>query len=124
MTWTSTSNASYLTVTYTEHHIAENWEMKANVLCTREMPERHTGLNIAEKLQSNVSEFDIMTKIDTVIHDNARSMENAGSRCPESDDVGCFGNTLQFCVKPAIELCSVSKIVARGRKLVGTSNIL
>lgn len=34
---------------------------KNNVLCTREMPEKHTGLDIAEKLQSIASEFDIIT---------------------------------------------------------------
>lgn len=40
--------------------------MKANVLRIRDMPERHTGLNIAETLQFISSEFEIMTKIDTV----------------------------------------------------------
>lgn len=58
-TWTSTSNNIYLTVT--ERHITENWGKKNNVLCTHEMPEKHTGLNIAEKLQSIASEFDIIT---------------------------------------------------------------
>ncbi|VDI03848.1 Hypothetical predicted protein [Mytilus galloprovincialis] len=54
-TWTSTATESYITVT--EHHITDNLELKANVLCTRAMPERHTGDNIANKLQSIVSEF-------------------------------------------------------------------
>ena len=49
-TWTSNSTASYITVT--EHHIDKNWEMKSNVPLTREMPERHTGDNLAEKIKS------------------------------------------------------------------------
>ena len=46
-TWTSNSTTSYITVT--EHHIDKNWEIKSNVLLTREMLERHTGDNLTEK---------------------------------------------------------------------------
>lgn len=120
-TWTSTSNDSYLTVT--EHHVTDDWEIKSNVLCTRAMPERHTGENIAEKLQNVVSEFDITGKVDTCVHDNARNMESAGKKCPEWGDLGCFGHTMQLCIKPAIELGSVSKVVAKCRSLLDILNI-
>ncbi|CAG2202961.1 unnamed protein product [Mytilus edulis] len=116
-TWTSTATESYITVT--EHHITDNWELKANVLCTRAMPERHTGDNIANKLQSIVSEFELDGKIDTCVHDNARNMECAGNKCLEWGDFGCFGHTLQLCIKPVFELASVAKLIQKCRKLVG-----
>ncbi|XP_052278728.1 E3 SUMO-protein ligase ZBED1-like [Dreissena polymorpha] len=116
-TWTSNSTESYITVT--EHHINSDWDIKSNVLLTRAMPERHTGENLANRLTDCVSEFGLGGKIDTCVHDNARNMECAGDKCDEWGDLGCFGHTLQLCVKPALELASVSKTIARCRKLVG-----
>ena len=71
-TWTSTATVSYITVT--EHHISDDWEIKSNVLCTREMPERHTGENIASKLRSVVSEFDLDDKVEMCVHDTKNVM--------------------------------------------------
>jgi hypothetical protein len=48
--------------------------MNLNVLVTREMPERHTSDNLADKLKSIVSEFHLCGKITDVVHDNARNM--------------------------------------------------
>lgn len=115
--WTSNSTESYMTVT--EHHITEDWSMQANVLMTRAMPERHTGENIAKKLKDCVEEFGLTGKIETCVHDNARNMECAGDKCEDWTDLGCFAHTLQLCIKPVLELPSVSKTVARCRKLVG-----
>ena len=105
-TWTSNANKSYITVT--EHHIDKTWNMNSNVLVTREMPERHTADNLADKLKSIVSEFHLCGKITDVVHDNARNMVSAGNKCPDWDDAGYFGHTLQLCIKPAFELPSVS----------------
>ena len=33
--------------------------------------------------------------------------------------MGCFGHTLQLCLKPTMELTAVSKVVAKCKKLVG-----
>ncbi|XP_053387152.1 E3 SUMO-protein ligase ZBED1-like [Mercenaria mercenaria] len=116
-TWTSNATESYITVT--EHHIDNEWRMRSNVLLTRAMPERHTGANLARKLQDCISEFGLVGKVETCVHDNARNMDCAGRICDEWSDLGCFGHTLQLCIKPALELQSVSKTVAKCRKLVG-----
>ena len=71
-TWTSNANKSYLTVA--EHHIDKTWNMNSNVLVIREIPERHTADNIADKLKSIVSEFHLCGEITDVVHDNARNM--------------------------------------------------
>lgn len=74
-TWKSGATESYITVT--ENHINSEWEMRSNVLLTREMPERHNADNLVSKLQSCMSEFGLSDKIVTVVHDNARNMESA-----------------------------------------------
>lgn len=116
-TWTSNSTESYITVT--EHHINDDWNMQANVLLTRAMPERHTGENLAAKLKDCVSEFGLDGKVYTCVHDNARNIQCAGDKCEDWDDLGCFAHTLQLCIKPALELQTVSKMISKCRKLVG-----
>ena len=46
-------------------------------------------------------------------------MENGLSMCEDWDDLSCFCHTLQLCIKPSLELPSVSKLVSKCRKLVG-----
>ena len=116
-TWTSNSTESYITVT--EHHIDDAWEMKSNVLMTRAMPERHTGENLATRLTDCVEEFNLQGKVETCVHDNARNMECAGNICDQWNDFGCFGHTIQLCLKPALDLPKVSLVVSKCRKLVG-----
>ena len=115
-TWTSNSTVSYITVT--EHHIDSEWHMHSCVLMTRDMPEKHTGDNLADRLTECVSEFGLDGKIECCVHDNAANMNCAGRKCPWSD-LGCFGHTLQLCIKPGLEQQSVSKMVSKARKLVG-----
>ena len=93
--------------------------MNLNVLVTREMPERHTADTLMDKLKSIVSEFHLCGKITDVVHNNARNMVSAGNKCPDWDDAGCFVHTLQLCIKPALELPSVSKLIFCARKLIG-----
>lgn len=48
-TWTSLATESYLTVK--AHYIDWSWESQAFVLEKLPFPERHTGMNIADKLK-------------------------------------------------------------------------
>lgn len=77
------------------------------------MPEGHIAENIATRLKDSVAMFNLLGKVHACEHDNA------GNLCEEWADVSCFGHTLQLCVKPAIDIQSVSKTVAKCRKLVG-----
>ncbi|CAG2204924.1 unnamed protein product [Mytilus edulis] len=98
-TWTSNATKSFLTVT--EHHVDKDWNLQSNVLVTREMPERHTGENLAERLKSTISEFELDGKIVSSVHDNARNMNCASEKC-DFDDMRCFGHTIQLCIKPCL----------------------
>ena len=92
--------------------------MGNSVLMTRDMPEKDTRENIAKRLTECVFEFNLEGKVECCIHDNAANMNCAGRKCPWSD-LGCFGDTLQLCIKPGLEQQSVSKIITKARKLVG-----
>ena len=116
-TWTSNATKSFITVT--EHHINESWNLQSNVLLAREIPERHTGEYIANKLKSAVAEFNLDGIVSTVVHDNARKMNSVGKKCPEWDDLNCFGHTIQLCIKHCPDISAVSKLIARARKIVG-----
>lgn len=116
-TWISNATKSFITVT--EHHTNEFWNLQSNVLLAREMPERHTGENPANKLKSAVAEFNLDGKVSTVVHDNARNMNSVGKKCPEWDDLNCFGHTIQLCIKHCPDIPAVSKLIARARKIVG-----
>ena len=116
-TWTSNATKSFITVT--EHHINESWNLQSNVLLAREIPERHTGEYLANKLKSAVAEFNLDGIVSTVVHANARKMNSVGKKCPEWDDLNYFGHTSQLCIKPSLEIPAVSKLIARARKLVG-----
>ena len=47
--WASRATEAYMTIT--AHYISDEWKMKSNVLCTSAMAERHTGANIALRIQ-------------------------------------------------------------------------
>lgn len=46
-------------------------------------------------------------------------MTSAGNKCPDWSDHRCFTHTLQLCIKPALEIPTVAKLISRSRKLVG-----
>jgi len=77
--------------TVTVHYI-DSWRMVSQVLQICEMPERHTGINIASRLQTVVKEWPIPDDhIVLIVHGNAAvAVEEVGW-----DDVSCFGHTLQ-----------------------------
>ena len=60
-TWTSNSTISFITVT--DHHIDHKWDLQTNVLVTREMPDRHTGENLADKLNPRFPNLGRMVKL-------------------------------------------------------------
>ena len=47
--WTSRATKAYMTIT--AHYISNEWKIESNILCTSEMAKRHTGTNIASRIQ-------------------------------------------------------------------------
>ena len=55
--WTSRATQAYVTIT--AHFITAEWKMASAVLLMREIPERHTGMHISERLKEAASEWGV-----------------------------------------------------------------
>ena len=93
--------------------------MESKVLLTREMPERHTGVHILERLMKASVEWKISEKVVAVVRDNAANMVLASQLLEDWDDLPCFGHTLQLAVKAGLDLAIISRLTAVCRKIVG-----
>ena len=115
--WTSRAIESYITVT--AHFINSEWKLENKVLQTKEMPERHTGENIAETLRSAIKEWKIdERRISAVVHDNASNMNLAIEKVG-CGDVPCFTHTLQLAVNSGLQNGPINRLSSVARKLVG-----
>lgn len=113
--WTSPNMEAYITVT--AHYITNTWELKARVLCTTLMPERHTAPNIAARLSEIIEEWGL--SVFCTVHDNASNMNLALELCEMSPkDLGCSGHTLQLAIKSGLVLPDVVKAVDAARRVV------
>ena len=116
--WTSRATQAYLTIT--AHFITAEWKMGSAVLQTQEMPERHTGVHISEKLKEATSEWGIADeKVVAVVHDNATNMVLAADLLEGWGDLSCFGHTLQLAVNTGLALNAIARLTAVCRKIVG-----
>ena len=70
--WSSSATEGYITVT--AHFLTNEWNMFSCVLETSGFQERHTSVNIADKLGKIGESFSINKKVSTVVHDNAANM--------------------------------------------------
>lgn len=113
--WTSPNMEPYITVT--AHYITSKWELKARVLCTTLMPERHTAANIAARISDIIEEWGI--SVFCTVHDNASNMNLAMENCQMfPKDLGCSGHTLQLAIKSGLVLPDVAKTVDAARRVV------
>ena len=85
--------------------------MHSYVLTTCSFPERHTGIEIASKLQQIVDDFKIASKVSVVVHDQAANMlctlhtlESEQGRM----SLNCTAHCLQLCLKPGLDLAAIS----------------
>ena len=74
--WTSCTTQAYITVT--AHFLTGNWKLVTKVLSTAEMPERHTGVHIAQRIRDSIENWGLSNeRITAVVHDNAANMNLA-----------------------------------------------
>lgn len=88
------------------------------------MEERHTALNISEKLENVFSKWEIQDKVTTVITDNAKNVVNAVqllscTRNANISDVTCAAHSLQLCIYKALKEDSISETIKLSSSLVG-----
>ncbi|XP_024886716.1 zinc finger BED domain-containing protein 1-like, partial [Temnothorax curvispinosus] len=115
--WTSRSQEGYMNV---NAHIVNNvWEPQIFTLSMQELSERHTAENLADSLQNVAAEWQIDTKIVSIVHDNAsnivlavNSMMNVGSSS------SCAAHTINLAVRDALKEDNISIVLAKKIKIV------
>ena len=70
-------------------------------------------MRIQERLLEASKEWEIEEKVVAVVHDNVANKVLA------SEDLGCFGHTLQLALNAALDLSPISRLTAICRKIVG-----
>ena len=83
------------------------------------MSEHHTGQNIADRMTEAATEWEIPdTQISVIIHDNAANA-NLGAELTSWPHFGCIAHALQLCIKSALEVPAIGRLISARRKLVG-----
>ncbi|KAJ4940608.1 hypothetical protein JOQ06_026905 [Pogonophryne albipinna] len=112
--WTSRTTEAYVTIT--AHFINEEWELVMYVLQTRDMPESHTGHNLAEHLRK--AEWEITEKDPVIVTDNASNMTIAAEEAAFTLHVKCYAHTLNLAAQRALKITAVARLLGRVRRIV------
>ncbi|XP_049290608.1 zinc finger BED domain-containing protein 4-like [Anopheles funestus] len=98
--WTSSYNASYLTVT--AHYINDDFELCSNLLECSEFSNHCAGHNIADWLKKVMAKFKIDHKIQAIVTNYAVNMKAAMDEI-NVPHLPCFAHTLNTIVQKAIQ---------------------
>ncbi|KAL4126035.1 hypothetical protein QTP88_010267 [Uroleucon formosanum] len=108
--WTSKAMESYICVT--AHGITKNWKIVNYIITTELMDERHTSINLKDKLVDIMKEWEIDTKTICIVHDNAVNIKNAvTAMAPNIKSRTCFAHSLQLCVNKGLEENEIKQIL-------------
>ena len=92
--WFSSTMEPYLS--YTLHHISEDWQLKNHCLETLYLSQNHTGTNIAEALESILESWSLKSEQQICITtDNGSNMVAAITKLGWSH-LSCFGHTVDL----------------------------
>lgn len=98
--WTSDSNKSLISLT--AHYIYE-YKLKSVVISTSEIQLHHTAENIALAIQEIMDQWEISSKVVSIVTDNAAAMKKAVSECLNKRNHFCVAHTLNLAVKDCLE---------------------
>ena len=115
--WTSCANEAYIGVTF--HTITTDWDLQHFVLENEELSEQHTAENLAEALTSILKQWKLEpSKLSGATVDNAANVHKAVADILSWKCLGCFGHTINLCVKAGLNQSQVHTAVARCSRLV------
>ena len=119
--WTSHGKKVYITVTY--YYINDDWMMRSGVLATQHMPEAHTGLHIAQRIDEIRNEFGIAKEnITGVTRDNTTNMDVAMAELG-IPDTRWFGHTLQLAINAVLNHPEIQACITSCRNVVTHFNL-
>lgn len=71
----------------TGHYISNEWKLESVMLSCNRLSGRHTGENILQSYEEVASEFNIYTKVNHIVTDNASNMTKAFVTLPGFGDI-------------------------------------
>ena len=108
--WTSRANHAFTGVT--AHFFDNSFDLHHYLLATKEFPEAHTAVNIADELQNILQEWEIKgDMVSTITTDNGANITLA-VRILDWFHVPCFSHTLQLGVEKVLKIPAVKKASA------------
>ena len=113
--WTSQSSVDYVTVTV--HFINPKFQLLSYVLQTRPLGDQHTADNLAELLKEAKMEWKLTDVFG--VTNNAKNITKPFQDILKWPHLGCMGHTLNLSVVKAFSFGSVSKLLAKCKKIVG-----
>lgn len=120
--WSSLAQHSYTTIT--AHALNNDWSPMTFTLTAEELENRHTALNMAEKLENVFTNWEIKDEVTTVITDNAKNAVNAiqllfNTGNHNISDVTCAAHSLQLSINKTLKEVSITEIIKQSSSLVG-----
>lgn len=85
---------------------------------TRDVPESHTGHNLAEHLKTALAEWGITENDPVIITDNASNMTIAAEKAAFTLHVKCYALTLNLAAQPALKIAAVARLLGRVMRIV------
>ncbi|XP_043064693.1 E3 SUMO-protein ligase ZBED1-like [Drosophila ficusphila] len=115
--WTSRANDGYLTVTV--HFINESFELNAAVLSTEKLidPLNHNAENIAASVRNVLSKWNLESKVNAIVTDNASAMIKA-CEILQKRHLPCFAHCLNLVVQDCLEENSIKHVLTKCKKIV------
>ena len=115
--WTSRANEAYMGVTI--HTITDDWDLAHFTLQNKALPDQHTAENLAEALLTVLWDWNLdPATLSCAVVDNAANVQKAVTRVLFWNCLGCFGHTINLCVKAGLKVPQISTAVARCSRLV------
>ena len=115
--WTSCANNSFIGVTF--HTISNDWQLQHLVLENVELPDKHTAENLAASLEDILKQWELdSTKLSGATVDNAANIQKAVADILKWKCLGCFGHTINLCVKAGLKQQQIQVALARCSRLV------
>ena len=114
--WTSRAKQAFSAITV--HYVTNEFKLQSHLLETREFPESHTGVNIAQEIEEVLGEWKLpLQGIIAATTDNGANITSAIEmlECPH---LPCFSHTLQLAVEQALKISEVAKMIAKCKRLV------
>ena len=99
----------------TSHTITDDWDLAHFTLQNKALPDQHTTKNLAEALLTVLRDWNLdPATLSCAVVDNAANVQKAVTRVLFWNCLGCFGHTINLCVK----VPQISIAVARCSRLV------